>query len=87
MKKILGADTEGKKIGNEFVLFPTESKDGVSLEKKEILELSEALSFIYAEVIENVSLKFSKENLIDQKATRVICRRALVPILHCFLYQ
>ena len=84
MKKILGADTEGKKIGNEFGLFPTESKDGVSLEKKEILELSEALSFIYAEVIENVSLKFSKENLIDQKATRVICRRALVPILHCF---
>lgn len=82
--KILVADTKEKNIGNEFGLFPTESKDGVSLEKKEILELSEALSYIYAEIIENVSLKFSKENLIDQKATRVICRRALVPILHCF---
>ena len=83
MRKILVADTEEKKIGNEFGLFPTESKDGVSLEKKEILQLSEALSYIYAEIIENVSLKFSNENLIDQKATRVICRRALVPILHC----
>ena len=33
MRKILVADTEEKKIGNEFGLFPTESKDGVSLER------------------------------------------------------
>ena len=72
----LVVNTEGKKVPNEFGLFPTESKDGVILEKKEILELSEALSYIYAEIIENVSLKFSKEHQIHQDATRVICRRA-----------
>jgi len=82
--KILTADTGGKQVPNEFGLFPTESKGGVILEKKEILELSEALSYIYAEIIENVSLKFSKEHPIHQDATKVICRRALVPILHCF---
>ena len=54
----LVVNTEGKKVPNSFGLFPTESKDGVILEKKEILELSEALTYIYAEIIENVSLKF-----------------------------
>lgn len=80
----LVVNTEGKKVPNEFGLFPTESKDGVILEKKEILELSEALSPIYIELIENLSLKFSNEYSIPQDATKVICRRAMVPIIHCF---
>ena len=82
--KILVADTGEKKVQNEFGLFLTESRNGVILDKKEIFALSEVLSSIYAELIENVSLKLSKKKLINQNATRIICRRALVPILHCF---
>ena len=82
--KILVADTGEKKVQNEFGLFLTESRNGVILEKEEILKLSKALSQIYIEMISNFSLNFSNEYLIHQDATKVICRRALVPILHCF---
>ena len=84
MKFFLVAYPEDNSSKNEFGLFLTESRDGVILEKEEIFELSEALSPIYVELIENISLKFSDKYLLPQDAMRVICRRALVPIIHCF---
>ena len=83
MKFLVGDIRENKKI-SEFGLFQTELSDGVILKKSEILKFSEALSPIYIELIENLSLKFSNEYSISQDATRVICRRAMVPIIHCF---
>ena len=56
----------------------------VVLDSKEILALSNSLSHIYIEIIENLTIKFSQKYQIPSNSIRIILRSAIVPITHCF---
>ena len=60
------------------------SNCGVFLEKKEILSLSENLSHVYIELINELSLKYHKKYNISQDALKILLRPAIVAISHCF---
>lgn len=57
---------------------------GVVLEKGEILSLSENLSHVYFELINELSLKYHKKYNISQDALKILLRPAIVTISHCF---
>ena len=58
--------------------------NGVVLEKLEILELSERLSVLYIDLIEDLSIIYSAKYNLHQSSLRIILRTAIVPIVHCF---
>jgi putative transferase (TIGR04331 family) len=58
--------------------------NGVVLEKKEILELSERLAILYIDLIEDLSMIYSAKYNLPQTSLRIILRTAIVPIAHCF---
>ena len=57
---------------------------GVFLDKNEILSLSENLSHVYLELINELSLKYQKKYNISQDALKILLRPAIVAISHCF---
>jgi len=57
---------------------------GVFLDKNEILSLSENLSHVYLELINELSLKYQKKYNISQNALKILLRPAIVAISHCF---
>ncbi|MDC0964700.1 transferase [Candidatus Pseudothioglobus singularis] len=58
--------------------------NAVVLDYLEVLALSQSLSYVYIEIIEKLTLRFSAEYELPSDALRVIIRSAIVPITHCF---
>ena len=58
--------------------------NGVVLEKNEILSLSENLSHVYIELINELSIKYHKKYNVSQNALKILLRPVIVTISHCF---
>ena len=58
--------------------------DEGNLDKHEILELSEQLSYIYIEIIEKLTLVLSSKYSIPRPALNIIMRSGIVPVTSCF---
>lgn len=70
---------------NSFGLFPSESQAGVTFSRAERLDLSRQYSKLYRLYIQHLSESISNEYNISELAAKVLVRRAVVPMLHCFL--
>lgn len=69
----------------QFALFPSESGGGVTISQIEMLQLSRCYSALYALYISRLSEQLVSLFDISELAAGVLARRALVPLVHCFL--
>ncbi len=69
----------------QFAIFPGESNPGVILSQEEVLELSHIYSNLYEIYISRLSVKLVEEFGLTKSVASILVRRALVPLLHCFL--
>ena len=65
-------------------LFSSDGNLGVSLSTDEIVQFSSAMTEIYLELIKVISSKFSAFFQLPEESIKVVCRRAIVPLSHCF---
>ncbi|HQS58896.1 MAG TPA: hypothetical protein PLU16_10930 [Gallionellaceae bacterium] len=69
----------------QIALFPSESGGGVKISNTEMLQLSQDYSGIYEIYISRMSASLVRNFDIKETAARLLARRALVPLIHCFL--
>lgn len=69
----------------QFALFPNESGGGVTISNDEMLQLSHSYSKLYETYIFRLSAKLEFQFDIEAPAANILARRALVPLMHCFM--
>ena len=69
----------------QFALFPNESGGGVTISNDEMLQLSSLYSKLYETYIFRLSAKLDSQFNISEAAASILARRALVPLIHCFM--
>lgn len=70
---------------DQFALFPDEASDGVTITPEENSQLSPIYSQLYETYIARLSARLVHRFDITEPAARILTRRALVPLIHCFL--
>lgn len=66
-------------------LFPGETTDGVIISRDEILSLSKTYADLYKIYIERMSVQLATHFNVSDAAASLLARRAVVPLIHCFL--
>jgi hypothetical protein len=69
----------------EFALFPSETGGGVKITNEEMLQLSGFYSKLYIVYISRMSDHLVRQFEIKESAASLLARRALVPLIHCFM--
>ena len=69
----------------QFALFPSELGGGVTITQDEILQLSQIYSRLYETYISRLSVRLTSQFDITEPAAGILARRALVPLIHCFM--
>lgn len=69
----------------EFALFPSETGGGVKITNEEMLQLSGFYSKLYIVYISRMSDHLVRQFKIRESAASLLARRALVPLIHCFM--
>lgn len=69
----------------KFALFPNESGGGVKIAQEEMLQLSLFYSRLYTIYISRLSVRLAGQFDITESAASILARRALVPLIHCFM--
>ena len=70
---------------SQFSIFPNENGEGVSISQNEMMELSEKYSKLYQIYIDRQSEHLIKLFDETKPVLDLLGRRALVPLVHCFL--
>lgn len=65
-------------------LFSSEDGFGLNLSEKEIVKLTEKLSFIYDEIVEKISHKLFIQKKIPVESLKIIIRTAIIPVIYIF---
>ena len=69
----------------KFALFPSELGGGVTITRDEMLQLSQTYSRLYETYISRLSIRLASQFDITEPAASMLARRALVPLIHCFM--
>lgn len=69
----------------QFALFPSESGGGVTIAQDEMLQLSQIYSQLYEAYISRLSARLASQFDLTEPVARMLTRRALVPLIHCFM--
>ena len=69
----------------KFALFPSELGGGVTITQDEMLQLSQIYSRLYEIYISRLSVRLASQFNITEPAAGILARRALVPLIHCFM--
>ena len=69
----------------KFALFPSELGGGVTITQDEMLQLSQTYSRLYETYISRLSVRLVSQFDITEPVANILARRALVPLVHCFM--
>jgi hypothetical protein len=69
----------------KFALFPNELGGWVTITQDEMLQLSQIYSRLYGTYISRLSARLASQFDITDPAASLLARRALVPLIHCFM--